>query len=71
MIINIIIMRKSVGRPKMISAGKLPKEQYEIAKKQQQERLNELNNDPRYQEKMDRNLLNEYDFEYQGKKQMA
>ena len=47
-------MRKSVGRPKKLVAGKLPKEQYEIAKKQQQERMNVLNNDPRYQEKMDK-----------------
>jgi hypothetical protein len=65
-------MKKPVGRPrKKLVAGKLPKEQYEIAKKKQQERIDELEQDPRYQEKMDTNLLNEYDFEYQGKKKMA
>jgi hypothetical protein len=65
-------MKKPVGRPrKKLVAGKLPKEQYEIAKKKQQDRIDELEQDPRYQEKMDTNLLNEYDFEYQGKKKMA
>ena len=58
-------------KSKQVRGGKLPKEQYEIAKKKQQDRIDELEQDPRYQEKMDTNLLNEYDFEFQGKKKMA
>ena len=65
------LKKKQRGRPRKLVVGKLPKEQYEIAKKKQQDRIDELEQDGRYQEKMDTNLLNEYDFDYQGKKQMA
>ena len=64
-------MKKSVGRPRKLVAGKLPKEQYEIGKKKQQDRIDELEQDPRYQERMDNDLLNQYDFDYQGRKAMA
>ena len=64
-------MKKSVGRPKKLVAGKLPKEQYEIAKKIQQKRIDELELDPKYQYKMDNDLLNQYDFDYVGRQEMA
>jgi hypothetical protein len=58
-------------KSKQVRAGKLPKEQYELAKKKEAERIARIEKDPRYIQKMDEELLNEYDFDYQGRKEMA
>jgi hypothetical protein len=58
-------------KSKKLRAGKLPKEQYELAKKKEAERVARIEKDPRYIQKMDEELLNEYDFDYQGRKEMA
>ena len=58
-------------KSKQLRAGKLPKEQYELAKKKEAERVARIEKDPRYIQKMDEELLNEYDFDYQGRKEMA
>jgi hypothetical protein len=64
-------MKKPVGRPRKLKGGKIPQSEIDKAKKKQQDRIDELEQDPRYQEKMDNDMLRQYDFEYQGKKQMA
>ena len=64
-------MKKSVGRPRKLVAGKIPLSEINKAKKKQQDRIDELEQDPRYQERMDNDLLNQYDFDYQGRKAMA
>lgn len=58
-------------KSKQLRAGKLPKEQYEIGRKKEAERIARIEKDPRYIEKMDNELLNEFDFDYQGRKQLA
>ena len=61
-----------------LKGGKLPKEQYEIAKKKDQERIKNYLENPenkeradKYQYNQDVNLLNQYDDEYLRKKELA
>jgi len=58
-------------KSKQVKGGRIPIEEINKAKKKEAERIARIEKDPRYIQKMDEELLNEYDFDYQGKKQMA
>ena len=58
-------------KSKQIKGGKIPQSEIDKAKKKEAERVARIEKDPRYIQKMDEELLNEYDFDYQGRKEMA
>jgi len=58
-------------KSKQLRAGRIPQSEIDKAKKKEAERVARIEKDPRYIQKMDEELLNEYDFDYQGRKEMA
>ena len=58
-------------KSKQLRAGRIPQSEIDKAKKKEAERIARIEKDPRYIQKMDEELLNEYDFDYQGRKEMA
>lgn len=58
-------------KSKQVKGGRIPQSEIDKAKKKEAERVARIEKDPRYIEKMDNELLNQYDFDYQGRKQMA
>ena len=58
-------------KSKQIKGGRIPQSEIDKAKKKEAERIARIEKDPRYIQKMDEELLNEYDFDYQGRKEMA
>ena len=58
-------------KSKQVKGGRIPQSEIDKAKKKEAERVARIEKDPRYIEKMDNELLNEFDFDYQGRKEMA
>ena len=58
-------------KSKQVKGGRIPQSEIDKAKKKEAERIARIEKDPRYIEKMDNELLNEFDFDYQGRKEMA
>lgn len=58
-------------KSKQIKGGRIPQSEIDKAKKKEAERVARIEKDPRYIQKMDEELLNQYDFDYQGRKEMA